>query len=311
MTHGFKKAVVWGCPLHQHTNSYVYAGFYKAFKAMGFDASWLNEDSDVSGMDFSNTLFLTEWQHAGNMPRRKDCKYVLHNCDPKDYEGMDVLHLQVYTTDCTTGTCVHGAIEHLKHGLPDKINEYGSWLADDDGKRTLIQPWATDLLPHEIDLSWAEMPRQRETYWVGTLGTTHYPEDVYSNLNEVENFMRACEENGIPFIHKGPGSCSFEENKSLIQRSYMAPAILSTEHCRVGCVTCRVFKNISYGQMAGTNSRAASGFFPELVFNEDTYSLFYDIDSRREDTEAVKSLMKLVRDRHTYVNRISTILEVL
>lgn len=311
----FKRAVVWGCGLHEHTNSYVYAAFTKAFRAMGFEAYWLNGAGGKSGiidnMDLSNTLFLTEWQHADGMPRRKDCKYVLHNCDAKDYEGLDVLHLQTYTNPCTTGTCVHNGT-HLEHGPASKVNDHGSWLAEKNGKRTLIQPWATDLLPDEIDLEWAGMPRERESHWVGTIGARPHPEDLYSNLNEMSAFRRACEDNGVRFQQHGPNGIGFKEGMELVQRSLVAPAIHGAYQAEIGYVACRVFKNISYGHVGATNCRAANELLDgRLVFNEDTYQLFDDTRRASGDREAIKGLMRLVRDKHTYVNRIRTILEVI
>lgn len=297
----FKKFIVWGCNLHEHTNSYVYAAFFKAFKAMGLDAYWLNEKSDVSGMDFSNSLFITEWQHAGGIPKRKDCKYVLHNCNPKDYEGLNILHLQTYTDPCRDGTCVH---KHV--GKPSKLNDYGSWYLDDPREPTLFQPWATDLLPQEINFDDASAPRVREVNWIGTIGA-----GLYGNVNEIEPFKRACIENGIVFNHRGPGSTSFEDNRAFIKKSYIAPAIHGTEQCRVGYIACRIFKNISYGQMGATNCKAAQELFNgKLVYNPDTQQLFYDAQARKDDVPAIVECMKIVKDKHTYINRINTILEV-
>ena len=298
----FSKAVVWGCPLHQHTNSYVYAGFYKAFKAMGFDAYWLNENSDVSGMDFANTIFLTEWQHAGNMPKRKDCKYVLHNCNPKDYEGLSILHLQTYTDPCIDGTCIH---KHV--GKPSKINDYGSWYLSDPREPTLFQPWATDLLPDEINFDDAHAERSTEVHWCGTVGG-----GLYGNIEQLEPYKRALAENGLTWHYHGVGATSFEENRALIRKSAQGPAIHGAEQVRVGCITCRIFKNTSYGQMPATNNKAAADLFGgTAVYNQDTYQLFYDTRARAEDRKNIIEPMKIVKEKHTYINRINTILSVI
>lgn len=308
--YSFKKAIVWGCGLHEHTNSYVYAAFHKAFGHMGFDAYWLNEKSDVSGMDFSNSIFLTEWQHSKGMPKRKDCKYILHNCDPKDYDGLSVLHLQTYTDPCIAGTCVHnqdkgGIYEHP--GSPEKINDHGSWFLDTPSRKTLFQPWATDLVPDEINFDDATAPRVKESHWCGTIGG-----GLYGNINEIEPFKKALADNGIAWCYHGIGATSFAENRELVRKSYMAPAIQGTEQCRVGCITCRIFKNISYGQMGATNCKATSDLFGgAIVYNPDTYQLFYDTQERQRDPRNIVEAMKIVKDKHTYINRISTILSVI
>ena len=290
----FKKAIVWGCGLHQHTNSYVYAAFHKAFKAMGFDAYWLNKDSDVSGMDFANSLFITEGQHDGNIPLRNDCKYVTHNCcDPKweTVKRENRLGLQVYTDDV-----LQWETTKLAPGTYVSADGHG-----------LFQPWATDLLPEEINLDWADLPRKNECHWVGTYSTGEF-----GNTNEIDQFKAAARENGISFHFHPPGSSSFEDNKRLIQESYLAPAIHGTWQARKGYIACRVFKNISYGQMAGTNClRAAEIFDGNLIFNSDCRQLFHDLKKIMEDKGRVKSLMKIVKEKHTYINRVQTILSVI
>lgn len=302
MTNKFSKVVVWGIPLHQHTNTYVYAGFYKAFKAMGYDAYWLNEWSDVSGIDFSNTLFITEWQHANKMPRRIDCKYVLHNCNPKDYEGLHILHLQTYRDICRDGCCEHNHV-----GKPVKINDKGSWLLDDHRERTLFQPWATDLLPNEINFSDADAERLKASYWCGS-----YNGGEYGNLDEIGDFRRALDERGIRFFHLIPGMTSFEANRYLIRDSYLAPSIHGTWQAKAGYIACRVFKNISYGQLGGTNCKAAYELLDgNIIFNTDTYQLFHQMESKMNDRKMIKSAMALVKEKHTFINRAETILEVI
>ncbi len=298
----FRNYIVYGCGIGEHTNSYVYHGFHKAFKAMGFNSYWLNDNSDVSGIDFSNSLFFTEWQHCKNMLKRKDCKYILHNCDPKDYEGLDYLHLQTFNDFCKQGTCTWH-----KHGVPERINDYTYYLKGPKEERTLFQPWATDLLSSEINLHDAEYKRTNESHFIGSLG-----DGIYGNINEINGFKRACEENNIKFVHNQVHSCSFEENRELIKKSYLAPSIHGTEQVRVGLPTCRVFKNISYGALGGTNCEASARIFDgNMIYNQDPYQLFYDMQKEMNNYKRIKNMMQIVRDKHTYINRVESILEVL
>jgi len=292
---GFSKAVVWGCNLHAHTNSYVYAAFYKAFKSMGYDAYWLNESSDVSGIDFANTIFITEGQHDGNIPLRNDCKYVLHNCYSLKYAAINPknkLALQTFTNDV------------FKHGAEKLVD--GSYYLKGPG-HCLFQSWGTDLLPHEIDFEWVNLPRKDECNYVGSVCGGDF-----SNLNEVDGFRRACQEDGVNFVHHGPGSCSFEDNQSLIQRSIVAPALHGTWQAEKGYIACRLFKNISYGHLGVTNCKASYDLFEQkIVYNHDTHQLYHDAKAHRADKAAIVEVMKLVKDKHTYVNRINAILSVI
>lgn len=289
-----KKAIVWGVGLHQHTNSYVYAGFYKAFKHMGFDAYWLNKDSDVSGMDFSNSLFITEGQHDANIPLRNDCKYVIHNCGPKYAQALpceNYMSLQVYTNDV------------IKHGAK-KVEDGVYFLKTDSNDRVLFQPWATDLLPHEIDLEWAKKTRTRRIHWIGTIGGGQF-----GNENEINAFKAAAAGAGVSFHHRAPGSTSFEENKTLIQQSYLAPSIHGTWQTQNGYIACRVFKNISYGHLGCTNSKMAHEVLQgKMVLNGDPRQLFFDARAMENNVKFIQEAMAIVRDKHTYVNRVKSIL---
>lgn len=285
-----KRICVWGHPLHSHTHSYVHAAFVKAFRAMGFETFWLKDGDDAGAVDCPETLFLTEGQVDAAMPARKDCWYVLHNCKQPKYGEVPKerrLSLQVYTDAC------------LRHS-PDKIDD-GVYFQDGH----LYQPWATDLLPHEIDLAWAGFPRGSETYWVGTVGGGRF-----GNECEIAGFKRACEENKIRWIRYG--SISFQENLELVRKSWMAPAIHGTWQCQNGYVACRVFKNISYGALGVTNCEAAQRIMEgSLVYNKDSYQMAQDAMPVLGNRERVREQMKLVRDKHTYLNRIKTILRAM
>lgn len=289
-----KKIVVWGHPLYSHTSSYVHGSFAKAFKFLGYETYWLTNDSDLSGIDFNGALFLTEGQVDEKMPKRKDCRYVLHNCDLNKYQDVpssSILRLQVSRESCPE----HNAEQYTSQKLYDGVFF---------GKGILFQPWGTDLLPHEINLDDCRIPRERVSHWVGTIGG-----QLYGNENEIAPYKKACNENGIRFEYHGPTSTSYEENKLLIQKSYMAPAIHGEWQVRNGYVACRLYKNISYGHLGVTNCPAAINILGDtLVCNTDTFQMFHDAESHLSDYVRIMEQMKLVRDKYTYVNSIKNIL---
>lgn len=288
-----KTAVVWGHKLHSHTHSYVHEAFARAFRFLGYDVYWVDDDDDVSGIDFGGALFLTEGQVDRRIPIRSDCKYVLHNCERERYEPVraSCLALQVY---CEA---------NIRAYTFDRVGP-ASYHADG----VLYQPWATDLLPHEFDFGWAERARERTAYWVGTIGGGEF-----GNVDELAGFQHACAERGVEFVQRA--SVSRETHRDLIQRSYMAPAIAGAWQLAQGYVPCRIFKNISYGQMGMTNSAAVNNLFDgRLVCNADVARLFADGEQALADPASARrtrDLMHMVRDAHTFVHRIKTILEVL
>jgi hypothetical protein len=92
----------------------------------------------------------------------------------------------------------------------------------------------------------------------------------------------------------------------------MAPAIHGTWQAQKGYIACRVFKNISYGHLGVTNCKAAYDLLHQkIVFCSDTSQLFYEAEKRLNDKASIVETMKLVRDKHTYINRIKSILDVI
>jgi hypothetical protein len=78
-----------------------------------------------------------------------------------------------------------------------------------------------------------------------------------------------------------------------------------------GYIPCRVMKNISYGQLGMTNSKAVYEFFEGMViYNEDSKQLFYDGVSKMNDHEFIKNQMMLVKENHTYINRALDLIKV-
>jgi hypothetical protein len=293
----FEKVIIWGHKLHSHTHSYIHNGFYKAFSYLGYPTYWFDDNDDVSGFDFSGCLFLTEGQVDKRIPILPDCQYMLHNCTSPKYYAIDRknrFNFQVYTDDV------------LRY--PQLIKLDTCQYYDVQGRCVYI-PWATDLLPEEIDAHKKSLQIDKslkQIYWVGTIGGGYF-----GNVNEIQPFIHACQENGINFIHKTPGSASIEENIEYISNSYIAPAIVGKWQKDVGYIPCRIFKNISYGKMGVTNSQRVYELFEgKIVYNPDPYLLFYDAKARMDTLsfEEMLALMDFVRDKHTYLNRIQTLL---
>ena len=292
----FDKIVIWGHKLHSHTHSYIHYGFYTAYKHLGYPTFWFDDADDVSDFDFSHALFLTEGQVDKNIPLRDDCLYMLHNCVDKKYQRLNpknVIAFQVFTKSVST-------LAHLV-----KID---TCIYYDLEGRCIYMPWATDLLPHEIEevkSSLTTHPPSKQITWVGTMG-----DGKFGNINELSSFIKACTELGFTFSVEH--NLSTQEHKQAIASSYLAPAIVGQWQQEQGYIPCRIFKNISYGKMGITNSWHVYELLErKIVYNPDTYSLCYDamkkMDSLRR--EELFELMDLVKAKHTYVQRSQMLLD--
>lgn len=163
----YDHVVIWGHKNTGHTHSYIHGAFYKAFKHLGYDAYWVDTVDELKGVNLSNTLFLTEGQVEKGIPIRSDGTYILHNStSPQNYKGSHFVTIQVYTHDVDK-------LSNLVTLSPFIIADYPG--------RVLYMPWATDLLPHEIDQIKTTIPfikKGSDIWWVGTVG-----EGEFGNVN--------------------------------------------------------------------------------------------------------------------------------
>jgi hypothetical protein len=296
----FNKVIIWGHKLHSSTHSYIHEGFYKGFRALGYDTYWFDDSDDVSSFDFSHALFITEGQVEKKIPLIQDGIYFLHNTDGAKYREASIqpLVFQVYTDDVLSRNCLK-VDTCIYYDVPGKC---------------LYMPWATDLLPDEIESIQKEIPYRQKNpciFWVGTIGR-----GVFGNEPQINPFIKACEENNVPFIKRNPSATgvSAQEHRDLIGSAYMAPAIVGEWQQTKGYIPCRIFKNISYGQMGITNSeRVYEILDKKIVYHPDSYELFYEAKKRIEHVtpEELIELMDIVNKKHTYINRIETMLNFL
>jgi hypothetical protein len=90
-------------------------------------------------------------------------------------------------------------------------------------------PWATDLLPHEIDSNMelvrnGVVPKKNQTaVFVGTRGS-----GTFGNTNELDTFQKGCKPFGINLTCHTSTSINNEGAKQIIQNAQYAPTIVGT-----------------------------------------------------------------------------------
>jgi hypothetical protein len=332
----FNKVIIWGHKLHSHTSSYVHNAFFKAFEYLGYEVHWF-DDSDMiidleaqqhaierlqglpdmpesfknnyKAFDFSNSLFLTEGQVDKNIPIRKDCHYILHNCYDKKYDAVrdTAITLQTYSNKTPTIEGIEKVNNYIyidRSGVYETVKnpEYESIP-----RTTLYMPWATNLLPHQINIRpWQD--KKNISHWIGTIG-----DGLFGNRKELQPFIDSCNNNGIEFKHHA--NVSEEENMNFIKESYLAPAIVGTWQKENGYVPCRIFKNISYGNLGITNSAEIKMIFGDLVIYSDDESALFELGRQvifsDKHNDLLTEQISYVKEHHTYLNRIEEILKVL
>lgn len=227
---------------------------------------------------------------------------MIHNCDDPKYlplraQGRCIV-FQVYTHDAAKRDVqrMHGDCPYILYDLRDT---------------TLYMPWATDLLPHEIDAIKLELPhivRNESACFVGTVWGGRQ-----GNENEVSQFRRACDEQHVPFCQLGGFGQGIDDQQhhDTVIHAGIAPAIQGSWQCQHGYIPCRIFKNISHGAMGITNNPTVYDLFNRnIIYNADAYQLLADVQEQLPSVsqEQIYDLMDFVRDQHTYLNRIDDLL---
>lgn len=310
----FNKVIVWGHklgdPRLSNTFSFIHDSWIKTFKYMNYETLWLDNSDDISNINFDNCLFLTEGQVDQNMPVNNTSKYVLHNCNLEKYQEIieNCVNLQVYTKDCLPRN-VQKLDEPLTYYQPEPDNET---LQHGCNNRTLYQTWATNLLPNEIDVSQLiknthNISKHNKLYWVGSIC-----DGEHGNKEEITELAISCAKNSISFIHsKLPN----DKQLQAIQLSKISPAIQGHWQVDKHYVPCRVFKNISFGRMPATNNEIINELFDnKIIYNKDIGKLVEDslnFETSNDYIKIMSFLIEEVKQKHTYINRVNSILKVL
>jgi hypothetical protein len=140
---------------------------------------------------------------------------------------------------------------------------------------------------------------------VGTIGGGEF-----GNEDELAGFRGAAAQAGVDFVHRQ--TISLAAHRVLVAGSVVSPAIVGSWQLRKGYLPCRIFKNVSYGRIGLTNSPVvASVFEQEIPCRADTAELFALGIELLQHRELLVEQMREVQARHTFFNRLETILSYL
>jgi hypothetical protein len=297
------KFVIWGHPLHTHTHSYIHYGFFKAIQSLGYDVRWFNDvESDE---DFDNCIFISELNCSKNIPINKSSKYFIHNLSDEFVIQDKIDHSEIYNL----------LVYHEEYNIPKNLQNIDKYSWYDPNTKNIMIMWGTDLLPQEIDNITPVLydKSKPDVNFVGTI----------QGENAVR-FAHICADHGKNFHNYGGYTGSslskdnqFYDNKTTVdtlRNSYLSFDIREVQHLRNGYVPCRVFKNISYGMWTGTNSTKIGKFFDGHLTIESNLDSLYTklVDEYSKCTEdKIKHSMNYIKENHTYINRINSLLSIL
>lgn len=321
----YNKVIIWGYPLYSHTHSYIHEAYYRTFQHLGYETYWFHDKEYPEDFNYENCLFITEGFADNNIPIKKtSCYFVMYCPNPKKYVDADIDryidvrmaafnfkdHIHNYSLDKKTAKKVGPScyFEEKQDKTIKLKNNYHDYDLNDFDKFYLS--WATNILPEEFNEDWVYIKRENIIYFCGNLSD----QGVCENASTFLPFIQECHKNNIHFIYNNSWAnpLTSQEIVRRTQKSLLAVDIRGPEHLKNGILTCRISKNISYGHLGLTNSKE---IFNELegncILNENTAELFYEGLKNKDNFNLIKKQMNYIKNNHTYVNRIQSILKIL
>jgi hypothetical protein len=309
------KIIIWGYPLH-----------------IGYETYWFDDNNYPKDFDYNDCLFITEGHADNNIPLVDTSIYFVHFChNPEKYINkvkrlIDMRYLVDGIKDYNYNYILNKeqCIKISNCTYYEKLYDNGGVASQHDNPKLMEYEcvytcWATDLLPDEIKEKNIYLPRENKIYWFGS--ANQY------NTKEIFIFSEECKKNGIEFIANDPwkNPLPFEVVQQQTMKSIMAPDFRSsgdpnkiaigetgTCHKQIGYLACRIFKSISYGHLGITNSlRTHELFNNKLIYNSNESQIFYDAMNNLNNYSLIKEQMKMVKEEHTYLNRIQDLLKII
>jgi hypothetical protein len=319
-----KKIIVWGAKFDTgHTHAFVHDPIINAAKYLNLEVYWLDNRDNVPDEFFDDSLIISEqWLVFANgnshkLPLRKSSTYIIHYLGNKGpVEGNP--GASMYVDKVGRLIDFRFANNWGVNGVEDKnyaytfekekctpINDGTSYFQKGDEYDIFYSIWATDLLPNEIDFE-TRLTKFKEPKYSFFGGTIR--ED---NQEMFIPFIEACKKNNLSFIYNSPWNnpLTISQIRSVVVESYLPLDCRPKNHLANGYISCRSIKNISYGALCLTNSKETYDFFDgEIAYADNTEDLFYVAKEMQDDPKTkdlILNQMKKIKDKHTYVNRLT------
>jgi len=325
MNRKYNKIIIWGAKFDSgHTHAFVHEPLMRAAQHLGYPAYWLdNRDLPHLPIEFfDHALIISEqWLVFANglsnqLPLRPTSAYLIHylgNKGPVEgnpgasmYLGK-VGKLLDFRFACNWG--VNGVEDknyayHFDKSVCTPINEGTSFLQPQGDLTLFYSMWATDLMPEEIRVEdrYRIPVKPYHAFFGGTIR-----ED---NQEMFDPFIRACIDHQMPFYYNTPwqNPLPVAEIRLAVTNAYLALDVRPRNHLANKYISCRIMKNISYGQLGLTNCPATYEFFEgDVAFHSDPYALFDVACEMKHDPQTLDKILRqmtIIKEKHTYVNRL-------
>ncbi len=298
-----KRIVIWGLKYKYHTQRHIHKAFFQTAKKMGLQTIWLEDIKNNARKIKSGDLIIST-QAIGkmvpekfnfedyNIPIKEGVFYCLHNYKEvfiNKIEDKNLIKLQVYNnTD----------------GAEESDQKWNPVTFFNSKTRTLYQPWGTNLLPNEFKKP--VFSKKPFVFWIGNVWNDKHNQ---GNINEIAELKKVLSKNKIRFIKIKviPDLLHI----LLIRNSRIAPAIGGNVQVQRNYLPCRMFKNISYGQLGITNIRKFKDILGDSFIEGNTIQEVVENTlklSKEEYILRIKQQQQQIKN-YTYKNAIENIIK--
>ncbi|MEI6042258.1 MAG: hypothetical protein WCQ00_01695 [bacterium] len=302
-TNKIKRIVIWGLRKKYHTHRHIHQAFYKNAKKLSYETIWVEDEKESQKYIQPGDLIITA-DPVGrmvpekfkiedyNLPIREDIFYCLHNLKEiftKQLKRENFINLAVYSK-----------------GAEESDIKIDTARYFDSKTRTLYQPWGTDLLAEEFMKP--VFNKNKFVFWVGSIWNNKLDQ---GNLREIDELKRTLKANKISFIKVRFIPDLF--NRFLVRVSRIAPAIAGKYQVDTDYLPCRMFKNISYGQLGITNVKKFMDILGDSYVQGETIAelIQNSLELSKESYFAIIRKQQEIVKKYTYKESIENIIKFL
>jgi hypothetical protein len=284
---GDGKIVIWGLRNEHDTFRYIFSSFYVTLKKLGIPVLWTDNRSSNNTYVNDGDIVIVANVAGSELDIKDNVRYCLHNMVGKPTASKDIIHLQVYTDQA----------------INENVEYWNETTLFDRQIRTLYQPWGTNLLPWEF-LPPVFSPSNK-VYWIGSIWNNEFNQ---GNLDVINELKKALSKHKLTFVHKQ--RISDHRNIYCVRTSRIAPAFGGLWQVKQNYMPCRVFKNISYGQLGITNVSRFKDVLGDAYIDGNSIEELIDSGlslSEKKYKEIIHAQQQRIA-HHSYLDKIANIL---
>ncbi len=295
----YNKIVIWGLRKKYHTHRFIHKAFYENAQKLGFKVIWVEDEKENAHVVEKGDLVISA-EMVGKMVPEKT-KFEDYNLPIVDGVYYCLHHFKEIFTDkidkrYLLKLCVY------TNNVESSDQKWGDVTYYDSKTQTLSQPWGTHLLYEEFKKP--VFNKNKTVYWVGSIWND---KNNHGNIGEINKLKEVLIKYGLKF--KQVRFIPEWLNSFFVRKSRIAPAIGGEIQVKVNYLPCRMFKNISFGQLAFSNIKKFNDILKEYnIYSENMDEMVNRILklSKEEYIDVVKHQQELIKN-YTYKNSLENI----